>query len=295
MTTIDTTDATKTCPGCGLTKPLAAFSPRTRGGYESRCRECEAQRTRARINPTLRSGGTGSTAFVQAIPPAPDYSLLRYDYTLIDEAQRLAVQEAAIAIRGRERRMVEDMLAIGEQLLVIRDLLPRGEFVNWIRTEFGWSNGSAYDFINMASRAGHFSKFGNLGITCARLLSPPSVPDVVVADVIELNRARLEDDMPELTVREVKELIRTAKPRPEGSRPPPKQVKKLTSVVVEPEPATIEAEYTLIRSEQDSVTLTLDRSLAHKLHAAVLIRALRYQMTWDEQEQIIAALGRALE
>lgn len=261
-----------------------------------------------------------------------ELAALRYDYTTIDEAHRQAVQEAALAIQGRERRAAQDLIAIGQHLIEVKRRLEHGDFTDWLDVEFGYSDRTARSFMSVAREYGGKTEIASvLSGTMLVLLSAPSTPTEARAAI----EAEIAATGHTPTRAQVKRAIDAYKP----PKPHPKSVEKLTSVVVEPEPqpatieaeyivapapsetvaeilregnhpgsipketetvaepqpATIEAEYRLIRSEQDLVTLTLDRTLAHKLHAAVLIRALRYQMTWDEQEQIIAALGRALE
>jgi hypothetical protein len=223
------------------------------------------------------------------------YAGLVYDYGTIDEDKRERVQDAALKIRQHERRAMQDLVAIGQELIVVRDLLPRGEFVKWIGEEFGWSNGSAYDFINMALRADHFSKFGNLGISNARLLSAPSVSDEVIAAVIEATQAAGKP----LPIKDVRAIRDTLQPRqPKRLRGPQDWPQD------EPQLPSIDAEYTVLPKDEfifpsramtpDKIAPIIGRELGRKLQDALVHRIMKALLTPDEHDELLIALTRAL-
>ena len=213
------------------------------------------------------------------------YAGLVYDYGTIDEDKRERVQDAALKIRQFERRAMQDLVAIGQELIVVRDLLPRGEFVKWIGEEFGWSNGSAYDFINMALRADHFSKFGNLGISNARLLSAPSVSDEVIAAVIEATQAAGKP----LLVKDVRAIRDTLQPRQPKRLPAPQGWPQ-----DEPDDA-ISAEYTVMAEPPPGDVVRLRRELLLKMIDGAAHKIFMPFLTRDEHDELLIALTRALE
>ena len=79
---------------------------------------------------------------------------LRYDYSEIEPQHRETVQDAAIDIRQRGQRATADMIAIGHQLSNVKDLIPHGQFVNWLETEFSLSLRTAQNFMAVANRFG---------------------------------------------------------------------------------------------------------------------------------------------
>lgn len=175
----------------------------------------------------------------------PKQNVLRYDYGQIDEAHREMVQTAALDIKRRLKRTVEDMIEIGLRLTEVKQLFP-GKFNDWIAAEFSMSRRTAFEFRNVADRfADKSAIIALLSPTIVRLLAAPSVPDELASAVIELNQARLQDDMPALMVREVKEIKRQMT----GSgNPPGRGAKQLPPPPSEPE--IIEAEYTVIAPAQ---------------------------------------------
>ena len=110
---------------------------------------------------------------------------LRYDYSEIEPQHRETVQDAAIDIRQRGQRATADMIAIGHQLSNVKDLIPHGQFVNWLETEFSLSLRTAQNFMAVANR------FGDKNATVAFLsdsvlymLSGPRVPEDAVGAVL---------------------------------------------------------------------------------------------------------------
>lgn len=221
---------------------------------------------------------------------------LSYDYGQLPEQHREQVQRAALDIRARLKRTVEDMIEIGRQLNEVKGLLPEGQFERWMATEFEMSRRSAFEFRSMADRfAARSAIIALLSPTIVRRLAAVSIPDEAVEAVIAEAQAqgkplRVRDAMaivkPFLPAKERRpkqltrqELIYDAPsgqwinlasvagltgPRPEGTQEPD-------------EPGVIEAEYTIVQQDTDMIILTLTRSLVRKFQAG----ALRNQRFWD--------------
>lgn len=239
-------------------------------------------------------------------PPQPNYYLakkatgLRYDYAQVPEAHREQVQRAALDIKRRLKRTVEDMIEIGLRLNEVKQLLP-GKFNDWIADEFSMSRRTAFEFRNVADRfADKSAIIALLSPTIVRLLAAPSVPDELASAVIELNQARLQDHMPALMVREVKEIKRQMT----GSgNPPGRGAKQLPPPPSEPE--IIEAEYTVMPKDEfifptrsldpDHVAVAMHRDLAKKLQDALVNRIFRVVLNRAESDELRNAITRALE
>lgn len=187
---------------------------------------------------------------------------------------------AALKILQCERRAVDDLIAIGQELIGVKAMMP-DKFTEWIDQEFGYSNGSAHDFMNMARRHLQFPNFGNLGISSARLLSAPSVPDAAIVEACEIAKAEGK-----ITLAETKKVIHNHKA--------PKKLSQTTTLNAEQaySASSIDAEYVVM---PELVYPALKRALAHNLRDAILHRILKPFLTSEEQEQLVIALGHVLD
>lgn len=149
-----------------------------------------------------------------------DTSGLRYDYEQIAEEHREQVMQAAVEIRRRERRRVEDAIAIGAEFIAVKAILPHGQFLAWVEAEFGYRPQMASEQMNIAERATKFPIIGNLNLTSARLLALPSVPDEAIEDALD---AVAKKGAP-LTVEETKHII-------DLHKAPPKTISVQATVV----------------------------------------------------------------
>src|SRR5436190_4844179 len=166
---------------------------------------------------------------------------LRYDYEQVEEQHRERVQIAALEIRSRLKRTVEDMIEIGRQLNAVQELLldEKGkspQFYDWAQYEFGMSRGSVFEFVQIAIRFGEFhSKFEQILPSVVRRLALPSVPDEAVEAVLFASRDKA------LPFKDAMALI---KPYLPVKPPRPKQLPGPGSPLG-PESDGIEAEYTV--------------------------------------------------
>lgn len=113
------------------------------------------------------------------------YSNLRYDYSRIeDEAVRERARRAAVQIKPRLKRAVEDIFVIGQELTFIKEYLAHGEWGNWLETEFGLSDRMARNFMNVALRLGDKTeKFSVLPVSALYELAAPSTVYEVIQQV----------------------------------------------------------------------------------------------------------------
>ena len=97
-----------------------------------------------------------------------------------EKQQRLVI--LAEDTRRRLKRSVMDIYCIGLNLLEAQNIIEHGEFLSWLRQEFGMGKTSAYEFINVAKAfEPKFPIIGNLinNITptaLCKLGSPSSLP-----------------------------------------------------------------------------------------------------------------------
>lgn len=125
-----------------------------------------------------------------ASPHAPNIRPA-FDYTPLATEVAQRVQTAAQRIHLLVQRTLEDVLAVGQELLAVKETLPHGQFSVWLRAEFDWTQRTAERFMAVAQRFG--SKIDTMSIlridpTAAYLLAAPSVPPE--ASEIALERAQ---------------------------------------------------------------------------------------------------------
>lgn len=83
------------------------------------------------------------------------------------------------------RRTAEDIIAIGLDLIAIKDKLGHGNFLPWIDAEFGISDRTARNFMNVAAAYGQKSEtVSDLGVRALYELAAPKTP-IEVREEIE--------------------------------------------------------------------------------------------------------------
>lgn len=109
-----------------------------------------------------------------------------FDYAVIDEDGRDKVKEAAVRIRLRMSRTVEDIIEIGRDLNAVKNDLGHGKFLRWIEAEFGMGISTAQNFMNVHLKFGDkFPTVGNLAPSVLYALAAPSTGESVVEEIID--------------------------------------------------------------------------------------------------------------
>jgi hypothetical protein len=154
--------------------------------------------------PVDEPGSQGVIAFMERLDHAPlDANVIR------------RVQMAAQRIRQVVKRTLEDLIAVGNELLAVKHELSHGHFGPWLRAEFGWTERTARNFMTVAQRFGPRAEMiSDLRIdpTAAYLLAAPSVPEA--ASEAALQRAEFGE---RITVAIAREILGTLR-----NRPPPR-------------------------------------------------------------------------
>jgi Protein of unknown function (DUF3102) len=130
-----------------------------------------------------------------------------------------ALAEHAAAIRALGKRVIDDVIEIGERLSQCRAILKEdGKWRAWLKDEFDWGRSTADNFINIytLSKSAGGPNFGHLDLPLSALylLAAPSTPPEARAEIIE--RAEAGE---QLKVSEVKAVVAKTKPEP---KPEPK-------------------------------------------------------------------------
>jgi hypothetical protein len=119
-----------------------------------------------------------------------------------------ALAEHAAAIRQLGKRVVTDVIEIGERLTACRELCGYGHWLPWLDREFRWSEQTALNFMRVAEL--HKSKTVldlDLPVRALYLLAAPSTPETARDEIIERAKTR------PVSVADVRETIVSAKQR----------------------------------------------------------------------------------
>jgi hypothetical protein len=110
-----------------------------------------------------------------------------FDYKPLQAKTAEKVKEAAERIKQTIKRTIEDIIAVGTELLMVKEALDHGKFGPWLRAEFGWTERTARNFMAVAERFGKTETISDLTIepTAAYLLAAPSAPDEAREAAIE--------------------------------------------------------------------------------------------------------------
>lgn len=110
-----------------------------------------------------------------------------FDYTALEESKRVHVQVKTEAIKGRMKRAAEDIIAIGQDLIEVKEELGHGLFQRWLKAEFDLSESAATKFMQVATRFGDeikSVKITGFPLTVLYTLAAPSTPEEIVERVL---------------------------------------------------------------------------------------------------------------
>jgi hypothetical protein len=97
------------------------------------------------------------------------------------------VTEHAQAIRSLGKRVLADVIEIGRRLTECKGLVGHGNWGTWLDREFGWTDQTARNFMQVHGVAGKSKKFLDLRLPLSSLylLAAPSTPPEVRDEIIE--------------------------------------------------------------------------------------------------------------
>ena len=150
--------------------------------------------------------------------PSRQLTSAMFDYSRLEPQLAKQVSDRAQRIRQRVKKTVEGIIEVGKELLTVKALLPHGRFGAWLKTEFGWGERTAENFMNVAERFGaKYEIIADLMLqpTAAYLLAAPTVPDQAREKAI--SRAEAGE---QITAALAKEIVSEAR---KGRDPPDMQ------------------------------------------------------------------------
>jgi hypothetical protein len=151
-------------------------------------------------------------------------AIVGFNYDLLETKVADKVRASADRIRERINKTVEDIIAVGNDLLAVKDSLEHGQFGPWLKAEFGWSERSARNFMAVAEQFGKSANFADLPFqpSAAYLLAAPAVPDEARQKAVEKAEAGEE-----ITFAAAKVIVREAKKKKRPRRKKVVPVEKL--------------------------------------------------------------------
>jgi hypothetical protein len=120
---------------------------------------------------------------------------------------------------------------VGNDLLAVKETLPHGQFLPWLKAEFGWSERTAQNFMSVAEQF-KSAKIADLPIqpSAAYLLAAPSVPDEARQKAVE--KAEAGEEITFATAKEiVAEARKKKRPRRQKAMPAEKLAGRLVTML----------------------------------------------------------------
>ena len=163
--------------------------------------------------------------------PKGELVVIGFNYDLLETKLADKVRTAADRIRDRIKKTVEDIIEVGSDLLAVKEALPHGQFLPWLKAEFGWSERSAQNFMSVAEQF-KSAKIADLPIqpSAAYFLAAPSVPDEARQKAVE--KAEAGEEITFAAAREiVAEARKKKRPRRQKTMPTDKLAGRLVNVL----------------------------------------------------------------
>lgn len=112
---------------------------------------------------------------------------LEFDYDSLDSEQKSIIEQRTQEIKERLKRSAQDIWEIGQKIFEVRSQLAYGKFDSWLKTEFGWSRRTAYNFIQVYEAFPERATVAQVSIAASALyqLASPSTPPEVRQELIE--------------------------------------------------------------------------------------------------------------
>lgn len=137
--------------------------------------------------------------------------LVLFDYASLSPDTAKLAKESAIEIKAREKAIWENIIAIGNKLIEVKNALKHGEFEEWVSKEFGWDKYTPSRYIKIAEEAKgklHYSTiFPNSFKALYALASGlANADEETKEEILTAVEAKTEEKGKALTEKEIKEI-----------------------------------------------------------------------------------------
>ena len=79
----------------------------------------------------------------------------------IAEKPALTIEVITVEIKFYLGQMTQNIIEVGKRLIMAKELVPSGEWINWLKDNFNLTRRSAQNFMNVADRFGNMSNSQN--------------------------------------------------------------------------------------------------------------------------------------
>lgn len=113
-----------------------------------------------------------------------------FQYIQLNHKKKAIVWQRTSEIKSLMRLTAENIISIGQKLVEVKDCLNRGEFQNWLQSEFEWSEQTARQFMQVYRWSETVKNknfvFSQLGTSALYLLAAPSTPTPARSEIVDL-------------------------------------------------------------------------------------------------------------
>jgi hypothetical protein len=138
-----------------------------------------------------------------------------FDYAGIHPTTAQFVQQQTGEIRSLMKRTAQYIVEIGQKLLLIKEKLGHGRFLEWLSAEFEWTDETARRFMNVAQRFGETPQIVAFAPSALYLLAAPSVPEIARTEAIR--RAQAGETITHKLARQIKCRYTSTKKLPDAT------------------------------------------------------------------------------
>ncbi|MHC4397147.1 MAG: DNA N-6-adenine-methyltransferase [Planctomycetota bacterium] len=136
-----------------------------------------------------------------------------FEYDQLEQNDRHFIQGRTLEIKSLVKRSARDIVEIGLKLIEVKERLPHGMWGEWLDREFGWTQMTAFRFMNVAIKFNNLLNLENFGQSALYLLASPSTPEEAIGEAID--RATQGET---ITHKTAKEIVKNHKENTEGSQ-----------------------------------------------------------------------------
>ncbi len=132
-----------------------------------------------------------------------------FDYSMLEARLSGQVRAAAHRIRESLQRTLTGLIEVGGELRAVKAVLGHGQFGQWLRAEFGWTDRTARNLMAVSMRFGAKTEMISemrIDPTAAYLLAAPSAPEE--ARETALRRAEAGERITASAAREILARVR---------------------------------------------------------------------------------------
>ncbi|MBF0229190.1 MAG: DUF3102 domain-containing protein [Desulfamplus sp.] len=114
-----------------------------------------------------------------------------FDYNLIPATDRDLVKTKTIETKILIKQTSQGIIEIGKNLIELKPIIGHGNWIQWLRAELKWSDGTARKFMQAGAKFGNRSNSNDLDCSKETLffLAQDDIPESAIEEIIERKEA----------------------------------------------------------------------------------------------------------